>query len=70
VFPVFKNKENPMKLFRGVTFSLNRFLGITQAKQWFSRKTGVPTTKNGMLRKIGAMVVLLFIPKRNSKKKK
>jgi hypothetical protein len=56
-FPFYR-KENPMKLFCGVTFSLNRFWGIIQAKQRFSRKTGVPTTKNGMLRKISTMILM------------
>lgn len=29
----------------GVSFSLNRALGITQAKQKFARETGIPTSK-------------------------
>jgi len=43
----------------GFSFSLNR-LGITQAKQLFARKTGIPTTKNGMERKIGASIFKMF----------
>ena len=31
--------------FSGVSFSLNRALDITQAKQKFARKTGIPTSK-------------------------
>ena len=35
----------------GVSFSLNRALGITQAKQKFARETGIPTSKAGFERK-------------------
>lgn len=37
-------------------FSWNRALGITRAKQRISRATGIPMTKSGRQRKIGAMV--------------
>lgn len=40
----------------GVSFSLNRALGITKAKQRFARATGIPTTKSGRQRKIGRLV--------------
>lgn len=40
-----------------VNFSLNRVLGITQAKQKFARETGIPTSKAGLERKIGKMVL-------------
>ena len=33
----------------GVSFSLNRALGITQAKQKFARETGIPTSKAGLV---------------------
>ena len=33
-------------------FSVNRAVGLTKAKQDFARKTGIPTTKQGMQRKI------------------
>jgi hypothetical protein len=45
------------------------FFGITQAKQSFSRKTGVPTSKSGLQRKIGATLLSLLLPKNNRKKK-
>ena len=46
---------------RGCSFSLKRFLGITQIKQQIARQTGIPTTKNGMERKIGgALIKALF----------
>lgn len=41
----------------GVSFSLNRALGITQAKQKFARETGIPTSKAGLERKVGKMVL-------------
>jgi hypothetical protein len=37
----------------GLSFSLNRALGITQAKQRFARQTGIPTSKAGLERKLG-----------------
>lgn len=41
----------------GLSFSWKRALGITRAKQQISRKTGIPTTKAGMERKIGNMLL-------------
>jgi len=37
-------------------FSWKRFLGITRAKQRISRKTGIPFTKSGRQRKLGALL--------------
>ena len=39
----------------GVSFSLSRALGITQAKQKFADETEIPTSKAGWERKIGKM---------------
>lgn len=52
----------------GLSFSLNRALGITAAKQRFARKTGIPTTKAGMERKIGRAVMDMLDPTNDSKK--
>ena len=41
----------------GFSFSLNRLLGITGVKQSFARKTGVPTSKSGIQRKIGSLLI-------------
>ena len=41
----------------GVSFSLKRALGITAMKQRFARKTGIPTTRAGLERKIGRTVL-------------
>lgn len=45
-----------------VNFSWKRALGITAAKQKFARKTGIPTTKQGLERKIGRTVLDLLNP--------
>jgi hypothetical protein len=39
----------------GVSFSLNRALGITKAKRRFARATGIPTSKAGIQHKVGRM---------------
>ena len=41
----------------GLSFSWKRALGITQAKQNFARETGIPTSKAGVERKIGRMIL-------------
>ena len=49
---------------RGFSFSLKRFLGITQVKQQIARETGIPTTKSGMERKIGNAVIKAIFGKK------
>lgn len=51
----------------GVSFSWKRALGITSAKQKFARKTGIPTTKAGLERKIGRAVLDMLDPASASK---
>ncbi len=41
----------------GLSFSLKRALGITQAKQKLARETGIPTSKAGIERKIGNILL-------------
>lgn len=41
----------------GFSFSINRLLGITSVKQRFARKTGIPTSKIGAQRKLGAIIL-------------
>jgi hypothetical protein len=41
----------------GMSFSWKRALGITGAKQSFARRTGIPTTQQGMQRKVGASLL-------------
>ena len=44
-------------IMRGLSFSIKRMIGITSFKQRFVQKTGIPTTKHGLERKIGSSVV-------------
>ena len=44
----------------GFSFSLNRLLGISSLKNKVARKTGVPTTRGGIERKIGRSIIKLF----------
>lgn len=48
----------------GFSFSLNRFLGITGVKQSFARKNGVPTTRGGVERKIGNLIIKALFGKK------
>jgi hypothetical protein len=48
---------------RGFSFSWKRFFGITQVKQKLARETGVPTTKIGVERKIGAAIIRMIFGK-------
>jgi hypothetical protein len=41
----------------GVSFSWKRALGVTQTKQRIARQTGIPTTKAGLERKIGNIII-------------
>ncbi len=44
----------------GFSFSWKRLLGITSVKQKIARKTGIPTTKGGMERKLGRWLLKLI----------
>lgn len=44
----------------GLSFSWKRALGITRIKQKIARKTGIPTTRGGLERKIGAFIINIF----------
>ena len=48
---------------RGFSFSWKRLVGITQAKQKIARKTGIPMSKSGMERKIGATIIKIIFGK-------
>ena len=45
----------------GFSFSWKRALGITAAKQKFARETGIPTSVNGIERKVGRSVKNLLL---------
>lgn len=48
----------------GVIFSWKRAIGITKLKQQIVRETGIPTTKQSLERKIGAIFLDLLKRKR------
>lgn len=48
----------------GLSFSLKRAVGITAAKQKLARKTGIPTTRGGLERKIGRTIINTVIGKK------
>jgi hypothetical protein len=52
----------------GLTFSLKRAIGITKVKQQIAKATGVPTTKQGLERKIGAGILSVVIDKKKKRK--
>lgn len=45
----------------GLSFSWRRALGVTKIKRQFTKATGIPTTKSGVERKIGAAVACTII---------
>jgi hypothetical protein len=45
----------------GFSFSWKRALGITAVKQKFARETGIPTSVNGIERKVGRSVINLLL---------
>ena len=41
----------------GLSFSLKRAIGISGVKQKIAKATGIPTTRQGMERKIGGAIL-------------
>ena len=52
---------------KGLSFSLNRAVGISGLKTKIARKTGIPTTKQGLERKVGQAVLSIFTGKKRKK---
>ena len=52
------NKSTPIP---GLSFSLKRAIGITQLKQKIARETGIPTSKAGVERKIGNVILKVLL---------
>ena len=50
----------------GLSFSWKRALGITQAKREFTKSTGIPTSKSGLERKIGSIIIKAIFGKQNT----
>jgi hypothetical protein len=48
----------------GVSFSWKRALGISKVKREIANATGIPTTRNGIERKIGKTVINLLLNKK------
>ena len=48
----------------GLSFSLKRALGISQAKQRLARKMGIPTSKAGLERKTGNVILKTLFGKK------
>lgn len=48
----------------GLSFSWRRALGITQAKRDFTKKTGIPTTKSSIERRIGSAIIKAIFGKK------
>ena len=46
-----------MALIPGLSYSLKRAVGVTKLKQKVARATGIPTTKQGLERKIGGAIL-------------
>lgn len=46
-----------MKIMKGLTFSVKRAIGVTGIKQSIAQKTGIPTTRGGLERKIGNAIL-------------
>ena len=49
----------------GFSFSWKRALGISGFRSSLAQKTGIPTTKGGLQRKIGAILLNFFLGKKN-----
>ncbi len=47
----------------GFSFSWKRASGISGARNSFAQRTGLPTTKGGLERKIGSFILNLFFKK-------
>lgn len=55
----YKMKKNVIKI-PGLSFSWKRALGVTKVKQQIARKTGIPTSKAGIERKVGRSLLNLI----------
>lgn len=54
----------------GLSFSWKRALGITEAKKNFSRATGIPTSRAGLERKVGTLIVGAVLGTNKKKKRR
>ncbi|MDE5836287.1 MAG: hypothetical protein K2H50_04705 [Paramuribaculum sp.] len=54
----------------GLSFSWKRAVGITKVKQKVSRATGIPTSRQGLERKVGALVIGALLGSAKKKKRR
>lgn len=54
----------------GLSFSWKRALGVTKAKQKLSRATGIPTTCQGLERKVGALIIGTVLGPKKKKRRR
>lgn len=52
----------------GLTFSLKRAVGVSAAKNKIAKKIGLPTTKQGLERKVGDAVISAITSKNKKRK--
>jgi len=48
----------------GFSFSISRLLGLQAFKQKIANKSGIPITKFGLQRKVGAFLLSLFFKRK------
>ncbi len=58
-----------MGLIKGLSFSLKRAVGVSGLKSKVAHSTGIPTTKQGLERKIGAAILDTVTGKKKKKRK-
>ena len=59
-----------MGLIKGLSFSLKRAVGMSGLKSKIAHKTGIPTTKQGLERKIGAGILSVLTGKKRKRGRK
>ena len=48
---------------KGVSFSISRLIGLAGFKTSIAKKTGIPTTKEGLFRKVGRFALKIIFGK-------
>lgn len=48
----------------GLSFSWKRAVGVTKVKRQIARATGIPTSRRGLERKIGAVIINAILGKK------
>lgn len=53
----------------GLSFSWKRALGVTAVKRNVARATGIPTTRGGIERKVGGLILGALFSKKKRRKR-